>query len=403
MTSNLFLPTTNYLIDFLDTHISHKLDCFQPTKFSPTSKKFLEELFEKMIKAEESFSKTKIIEHKLNKIPHGRDYDLLDPEIKSHIGKMDYVGNSYNFNINSRKIDVNILCENDPTFCFKSAIKKIYIWLNIAQGFSKLECSQSLNINFYLTNLEKLVPNSNGIIDRINANTGFTFSCSYENEINIYRREEWFKVFIHESFHNLGLDFSHHECSNIHKKILAIFPVSTDVHLYETYCETWAEIINIMFIVLQISVHKNLIKNLEKLMDYERVFSLFQCAKILKHVGINYSQLYEKSDTAHMARKMRYKEKTPVLSYYIIKSFLMYKVNHFLEWCVSNNNDSIRFNDADANASMNSYFLLIQKLYKDKKFIECIDALCYWFTKQEKTKRSTDTEFKTLRMSLFEI
>jgi hypothetical protein len=62
MTSNLFLPTTNYLIDFLDTHISHKLDCFQPTKFSPTSKKFLEELFEKMIKAEESFSKTKIIE-----------------------------------------------------------------------------------------------------------------------------------------------------------------------------------------------------------------------------------------------------------------------------------------------------------------------------------------------------
>jgi hypothetical protein len=183
---------------------------------------------------------------------------------------------------------------------------------------------------------------------------------------------------------------------------MAIFPISTDVRIYETYCETWAEIINVMFIVFQLSSHDNLVKKLEKFMDYERVFSLFQCAKILKHFGLSYSQLYEKTDTAHMARKMRYKEKTPVLSYYIIKSFLMYKVNHFLEWCVSNNNVSIRFNDADANATMNSYFELIQNLYQDKKFIECIDALCHWFTKQEKTKRSTDTEFKTLRMSLFE-
>jgi len=183
---------------------------------------------------------------------------------------------------------------------------------------------------------------------------------------------------------------------------MAIFPVSTDIRLYETYCETWAEIINVMFIVFQISKHENLIKDLEKFMDYERIFSLFQCAKILKHFGLSYKQLYERSDASHMARKMRYKEKTPVLSYYIIKSFLMYKVNHFLEWCVSNNEMSIRFSDQDINRSLDNYFLLIQELYDDKKFIDCIDSLCEWFTKQEKNKRSTDTEFKTLRMSLFE-
>jgi len=403
MNSKAFIPTTKYLIDFLNTHISHKLDCFQPTKFSIKSKKILGLLFDKMIDAEETLSKISLLPHKITKIPKGRDYDLLDPEIKTHIAGMSYVGNSYTFTIGSRKISVHLVCEDDPSFSFESAIKKIYIWLHVAMSFSKSECSQALSIHFYLTDLKKTVPHGNAIIERINANTGFTFTCSYENEINIYRREEWFKVFIHESFHNLGLDFSHHECSHIHKKIMAIFPVSTDIRVYETYCETWAEIINVMFIVFQLTGHNNLIKNLEKFMDYERVFSLFQCAKILKHFGLSYSQLYEKTDSAHMARKMRYKEKTPVLSYYIIKSFLMYKVNHFLEWCVSNNNMSIRFNDTDANATMNSYFLLIQEQYQDKKYIECIDELCHWFTKQEKTKRSTDTEFKTLRMSLFEI
>jgi hypothetical protein len=403
MKSKLFITTTQYLIDFLNTHISHKLDCFQYTKFSVESKKILNLLFDRMITAEKSFYKTKITEKEIKTIPKGRDYHLLDEVIKTHIEKMEFIGKNYSFNINSRKVKVNLICENTTSFSFDSAIKKIYIWLHVAMSFSKSECSQLLNINFYLTILEKTLPHNYSVIERINANTGFTFSCSYENEINIYRYEEWFKVFIHETFHNMGLDFSHHECSQIHKKIMSIFPISLDVRIYETYCETWSEIINVMFIGFQLSDHNNLVKTLEKFMDYERMFSLFQCAKILKHFGLNYKQLYEKTDSAHMARKIRYNEKTPVLSYYIIKSFLMYKINHFLEWCVTNNELSIRFNDLDANKTMNSYFLLIEKHYQDEKYIECIDKLCHWYTKQEKTKRSSDIEFKTLRMSLFEL
>jgi len=405
MKTKTFIPTTQYLIDFLNTHISHKLECFQKTKFSQDSKKLLEALFNKMVEAEASFEKAKINASEMKEIPRGRDYYLLDPEIKSHITEMSYVGKTYTFHIGSRKICVNLLCESDPTFSFDGAIKKIYIWLHIAQSFSRSECSQFLNINFYLTQLEKVVPNNHAIIERINANTGFTFSCSYENEINIYRKEEWFKVFIHECFHNFGLDFSHHDCSHIHQRINSIFPVSADIRIFETYCEIWAELINSMFIVYQMSNHETLVKNLEKFMDYERVFSMFQCAKILKHFGISYDQLHEKTDRAHMVRKMRYKEKTPVLSYYIIKSLLMYKINHFLEWCILNNGISIRFGniDQDINKHMNDFFELIQHQYQDKKYVECVDALCNWFTKQEKTKRSSDIELKTLRMSLFEV
>jgi hypothetical protein len=81
----------------------------------------------------------------------------------------------------------------------------------------------------------------------------------------------------------------------------------------------------------------------------------------------------------------------------------MYNVNSFLEWCIANNGLSIRFSDQDINRSLNNYFVLIQQHYQDKKYIKCIYELCDWFTKQEKTKRSTDIEFKTLRMSLFEV
>jgi len=404
MPSSLFLPTTQYLLEFLDDHISHKLGCFQKTTFTSKSKQILSLLFEKMIMAEAAFKKVKLTPTSITTLAKGRDYDLIDEEVRQHIQSMDFVGNSYSFTIQSRKVSVFIICGRDYDFSFSSAIKKIYIWLYVALLFSKSACSRELSVYFYLTDLEKKVPHAHTIIDKINANTGFTFSCQSQNEINIYRKEEWFKVFIHESFHNLGLDFSHHECSSLNKRISMLFPVSMDVRIYESYCEMWAEIVNVMFLVFQTSAHKpeKLLKTLERFMDYERTFSLFQCAKILKHFGITYKQLYEQTDPAHMARKLRYKEKTPVLSYYIIKSFLMYKINHFLEWCVNNNGLSVRFNDDDINKTMDNYFLLIQENYTDKKYIQCIESLCDWFGKQTKTKRKEDTEFTTLRMSLFE-
>ena len=42
-------------------------------------------------------------------------------------------------------------------------------------------------------------------------------------------KEEWFKVFIHETFHSLCLDFSMITISNLNKKIKNIFPI--DINL----------------------------------------------------------------------------------------------------------------------------------------------------------------------------
>ena len=53
----------------------------------------------------------------------------------------------------------------------------------------------------------KKLPNSKGdIITSTNVNSGYSsykFNESYKRDIIIYRFEEWFKVFLHETIHGL--------------------------------------------------------------------------------------------------------------------------------------------------------------------------------------------------------
>ena len=65
------------------------------------------------------------------------------------------------------------------------------------------------------------------------------------SKIVIYRDEEWFKVLIHELFHNLDLDFSTMNISKIRQKLLYKFEIKSKYNIYETYCEIWARILNI--------------------------------------------------------------------------------------------------------------------------------------------------------------
>jgi hypothetical protein len=100
------------------------------------------------------------------------------------------------------------------------------MWLYVANHYASRECSQKMNIYIYFTDFKKVLPTSERMIHRENANTAFTTSCQTVTEINLYREEEWFKVLIHETFHNLGLDFSEVDDKSSRNAILKIFPNS---------------------------------------------------------------------------------------------------------------------------------------------------------------------------------
>jgi len=316
-------------------------------------------------------------------------------ENKKTIYKSSFVCGEHSINL----FIMNYNSVNKRTFIM-NIIKKVYTWLMCASNFSSSKCSQNLNIYLSLTNQIKKLPNlKDKYIDREHINSAFTYSCKKDNEIHIFRNEEWFKVLIHESFHSLGLDFSVFDHTDSNKQILELFNVKSDVRIFETYCEVWAEIINCMFIVLS-NTHwndnydkwlENLNNKLIELLHNERIFSLFQCSKILSYFKMNYNDLFENND--------KYKEKTHILSYFIIKSIFLFHLDDYIQKCIEINGYTINFKKQDYLENINNYILFVKETYKNKAYIETINQITH-ITNKNNTKISNNVK-NTLRMSLY--
>ena len=317
-------------------------------------------------------------------------------------------GKMYSFEVLSKQIKVFFFAKDHNQHQYNDYIKQIYLWLYTASKFSNDKCSQQLNIYLYLTEEIKLMPEQEsanvekGIIQEMNANTGFTTSCKSHNEIHIYREEEWFKVFIHETFHNLGMDFADIDIKSSCHKLFSHFPVQSNMLFYETYCEVWAEIIYAIFVAF---FENNELYNIEKwrektekILIVMQLFSIFQCVKVLHHNGMSYNDVYDISKKSSEKRR-RYKENTEVLSYYVFKSVLLFHYNDFIQWCQHHNGKKI-IQFTKNSETINQYCDLIIYTYKfhNEKYI-----LLYAEIEEDFKKRKcfSQYEFSNLRMTPF--
>jgi len=241
-----------------------------------------------------------------------------------------------------------------------SFLTNILTWLNFVSNIASPKCSQTLHIYLLLTDAKKRLPGSDAEpIDMIHANTAFTTSCSAMNSIFVYRREEWFKVFMHETFHCFGLDFSSSLDDKSNERILSLFPAvdpQTDIRLYETFCEMWAELFNLMFCICSARFSEKRFRNA---LLKEQIFSVRQSNKILKRAGYKYKDLL-KSQSSQL-----YKENTPAFSYYVIKSIMLWNLDRFVKWCsiyaIPKNSDiPIQFHVAN----INNYCDLVEDMTK---------------------------------------
>jgi len=290
-------------------------------------------------------------------------------------------------------------------------LQKIYIWLSIATSYvhKHTKCSKSVDIYLFLTDHKKLLPtNENQSILQINANTAFTTGCiSNHTKIFIYREEEWFKVFIHETMHNLGLDFIKIDSPQINDKLHQIFPISvSDIRLYETYAEMWANIMNILFVVYftDTPAKKGRLPIVRwtqlftKRLYLEQLFSLFQATKILVFHKLKYSDLFvvEKAQT--------YKEETQVFCYYILKSIWLLNINSFLEFCVSQKGGaSLKFYSSQHN--LDKYANVLIKNARQPLFVNSINDMYMYYqqVKDKDDKKNISFAKNTLRMTLQEL
>ena len=317
----------------------------------------------------------------INQIPKPATFsqNAFPSKIRKHIDEYSIGLLSYNINLFERKINIVFIIENGELEklikVYNNYVDYMLVWLYIVNMYSSKKCVKQLKIFIYHTTLLKILPESNvSILDEHNVNTAFTTTCPSNSEIVIYRKEEWFKVFIHETFHNFGLDFSDMNLMKVNEKILSIFQVNSNVNLFESYTEFWARIINIVFCSFTNMNDKNnmneFLINSEFFINYERVFSFFQMVKILNFMGLNYNNLYNKDN---LNKKILYKENSNVLSYYIITLILIDNYQSFLLWCDTNNTELLQFKKTQKN--LEKYCKFIENNYKSKSIINGVECI----------------------------
>lgn len=275
---------------------------------------------------------------------------------------------TYEYKYKDRKFKIIMVYDDENVERKKSIVEDMFRWLTMVVDMGSLShnCGQTTTIYCYLTPFKKELPaNSGNVLSYDNANSAVTRPCFSSNEICIFREEELFKVFVHETFHAFNLDFSL-DMKDIDVK--QMFAIKSEFNLYETYAETWAEIVNILFLSGDLSV-------VNKMLQAEVAFSLHQMNKVLAYMGLDYTDIISGKGT------LKYKEETNVFCYYVLKALVLFYWSDFVEFC----GGSFKY-----SMDVSEFVEFIREKYKQQMFITAAN------------KTSQYVVGKTMRMTLWE-
>ena len=350
-------------------------------------------------------------ERKKENKPNSYDTTFFPKAVNEYIKKNSKYQLTYTIPENNIRIHFTLFSENELAHLdnYAQQARIMLMWLYICRMYSAKTCVKKLDIYIYPTPLNKKIPQSTmDILSSENVNTAYTYHCPSDGEIVIFRNEEWFKVFLHETFHTYGLDFANVPVKNnnvVNATLRRLFPVESEFNATEAYTETWARIMNCAICVFCALKNK---KDLNKFTEYmqsslelERAFAAFQCNKILKFMGMDYKDLYEATEKSALLRRTMYKEKTNVFAYYILTSILMNDFTGFLEWCYSHNSSLLQFNNRSQHA-LKEFALYIEKEYKNKELNDCLIKMneLYINTSKKTRTRMNQLLLETTRMTI---
>jgi hypothetical protein len=288
-------------------------------------------------------------------------------EIQHHILNEQSTVITYQFTVLDRRaIVLHFVVFNTPSPDLKKMLahaKRVCALMHlVSMHASRSTCSATLNIFIYMTKFKKLFPVARGqALEAEHANTGLTYHCARNNDLVVYRKQEWFKVLIHELFHAFGLSFIESDMppgvdAAMQVMLKKTYAIATPVRVYETYCEIWARVLNVCFACFSPNDESkskfsggrggNPILNLklnafsECVMDglhRDAQFALQQFAQIMRYMDIPCAVMCNptKENRAIVAEK--YRENTNVFAYYVMTCALLNSPDVFLVWCYKNN------------------------------------------------------------------
>jgi len=287
---------------------------------------------------------------------------------------------------------------------------KVFIWLSMVSQMSDVECSEKLDIYFYMTPFKKTIPSVSvdgdrdaAILSAIHVNTGLTRNCERHGEVVVYRAEEWFKVFIHESIHNFNIDFIDSDLRDANERLRRSFCIPHgDVLLFEAYTEAWARIINTM-IETYFSGNEincaNFIRVVREKLTKNSFFHLYQLVKSLDVMDLKYSQITVLTRENMSVCRKRYAEDTNVYAYYIFGGILSAFALPFICWCCDHNTSSvIRFKQTNKNLS--EFTDLICDASRDPMLVSMIEYIEASSSLSKTSRVIHPILKKTMRMTL---
>lgn len=240
-----------------------------------------------------------------------------------------------------------------------------------------------IDLTVLYSNQKKKIPHNTKILCSDNINSGSTYSGK---SIVCWRKEEFYKVLIHELFHYYRFDFSSHDpyYPELEHMINTNINIDGVDMLNESYTETIAIIINSLLISVINFDNNDVAINILSILKTELSFIMYQVAKIICVFGGT-------SINDIINNKIIIKQTTSVRSYFIIKMFLLSNLDGFLELI---NHDMV-LQDKQLITFGNLIRESINKF--DKKNLDLIDNFI------SRYKSSNDKNrwiFKTGRMSV---
>jgi len=211
----------------------------------------------------------------------------------------------FNRYINIKELEIDIKISYDGSL--KLSDKLINTIYSTVKLFKKLYGNRNIQLDIALCTHKRCITTK--VIGSVNVNGGQTDLI----KIEIFRREEVIKVLCHELCHFYELD-----CHIIDKnkdKILENFNVRGPSYL--SINEAYTEYLAIMHHIAIISYYTN--RSPILFYHYEKIWSLYQVCKILDHYKL---KKFEDLDSKE------FKQNTNVFSYYIIKFFMLYKLDN---------------------------------------------------------------------------
>jgi hypothetical protein len=211
--------------------------------------------------------------------------------------------------------------------------------------------------------------------------------------------------------HSLKLDFFDYP-QHLQKDFYKIFniPTTLTIKLGEAYVESWAIILNSIFVAISLNNNNNNNNSRNSFQQFlsifadELMFSLFQCSKILIYYKFQCVKNCENSFLHQFQNINKFQQETSVFSYYIIKTGILVNLHAFLKYCCFENKKLLDFQPEPTKFRKFHNLLVSKILHKDSPFLTILQD--YFTALKENSgmpRKLIDPLKYTMRMSLYEI